>query len=179
MGKNDSRIKNQRIRLLRELCKKLEVSYPPELASELVKEDNKPLKPPKKEMDVMIRETKNLIKEDNNIYHFEIPKLGIILYVKIWWEEDKFATFKIFDISPMKKYKNVCTDFLFKQVGKYSNYERILEDLWDEYEEKITSSKEFKSIDSRIIKVCDKTDEWEREYKDFEFDYDILTPAGG
>ena len=165
-------------KIIGRLCKELGVSYPPELASTFVKEDNKKSKPPKKEMEAMIEETRNLIR-NGNVYYFEIPKLGIVLNVNIWWEEDKFASFKIFDIEPMSKYKNACTNFLFKQVGKYSNHEQILQDLWDEYENKVTSSKEYKSINSRIIKVCDNSDEWEKEYADFEWDRDILYPAGG
>ncbi len=185
MKENDDKVKTQRLNLLRELCKKLEVSYPAELASTFVKQDNKfskPSMPPKKLMDAMIKETKNLINKYNNVYLFEISKLGIVLHVNIWWTDDNFASFEIFDIQPIMKYKNACTIFLLDKLQNKRHstfYETMLQEMWDEYEKKITSSKEYKAIDSRIIKVCEQSDKWEKKYEDFEWDADILTAAGG
>ena len=71
-----------------------------------------------------------------------------------------YLNFKISNIEPISKYKNVCTSFLFKQISKYSNHEQILQDLWDDYEQmqtiRLTDSLqnfEMTQVSNRISKL--------------------------
>lgn len=170
-------IKLEKKKLVRKLCKELGVSYPPEIAGELVKEDNKMSKPSKKEMDAMIEEVSELSME--NPHTIDMPNWGISLKLYFIWEEDRNSSFYVTGFVPMKQYKNKLSNFMNGLIndleGHFDPHDYVLRK--DSDYDKIYNSKEFKKFQDRVDRVCKIADEWEEMYSDFDWSDDIYDRA--